>query len=73
MKSAMQELIEYIVTTIGNPNRQSHIIDKAQSLLEKEKQQIIDAYIDGKSNEQSGTLDEINMTGKYYYNQTFEQ
>jgi hypothetical protein len=66
MKTAMQELIEYL-----NGDTYAGICDirdRAEELLEKEKEQIIDSY-------NQGTLDgessEINYPN--YYNETFNQ
>jgi len=56
MKTAMQELIEYL-----DPIHSS-IKDKAIQLLEVEKKQIIDAY----------DLDRIEQIGKTYYNETYD-
>lgn len=53
MKTAMQELIEWAISL---QDKQQQCIDwiviknKAESLLEKEKEQIIDAYEEGKEN-----------------------
>jgi GTP-binding protein EngB required for normal cell division len=43
MKTAMQELIEFIESTNNTPHVNLTIMDKAKKLLEKEKEQIIDA------------------------------
>lgn len=68
MKTAMQELIEYIDSIWSNGGWEETIKEKAKELLEKEKKHIIDAY-------NQGTLDgessEINYPN--YYNETFNQ
>ena len=70
MKTALQELIEYV----DNPMK-SNAISKLElvfylknTLLEKEKEQIIDAYY-GKINGVFGYREE----GQEYYNQTYNQ
>ena len=70
MKTAMQELIEWI----DNDFRKQSTIptiqqlkNKAEYLLEKEKEQIIDAYY-GKINGVFGYREE----GEQYYNQTYK-
>jgi len=74
MKTAMQELIEWLngeIYTEQDPLTQMKITAyrmKAQLLLEKEKEQIIDAYY-GKINGVFGYREE----GEQYYNQTYNQ
>jgi hypothetical protein len=64
-KTPMQELIEWINSNTnerGNTRLNNFdIIDKAKSLLEKEKQVIIDI------------ADELGINGNDYYNQKFKQ
>ena len=67
MKTAMQELIEYV----DNPMK-SNAISKLElvfylknTLLEKEKEQICNAYTDG--------LEGPYIGAEQYYNQTFNQ
>jgi hypothetical protein len=67
MKTALQELIEYIEEWQPKNKFTEPIWHKAKSLLEKEKQQIIEAYIAGYSNWDSELEEEK------YYNDTFEQ
>ncbi len=43
MKTAIQELIEFIESTNNTPHVNLTIMDKAKKLLEKEKEQIIEA------------------------------
>jgi low affinity Fe/Cu permease len=47
MKTAMQELIEFIESTNNTPHVNLTIMDKAKKLLEKEKEQIQKAFSDG--------------------------
>jgi hypothetical protein len=65
MKTAMQELIELIV----NNKIRLDIIEKNQEMwLEKEKEQIVDAYY--------GNIDGVfgyREEGQEYYNQTYNQ
>ena len=74
MKTAMQELIELIrftdkecYSTMFNEG----LFDKA---LEKEKEQIINAYEDGKENQRESITNIYKyIIGEYYYNQTYNQ
>ena len=74
MKTAMQELIELIrftdkecYATMFNEG----LFDKA---LEKEKEQIINAYEDGKENQRESITNIYKyIIGEYYYNQTYNQ
>jgi hypothetical protein len=72
MKTVMQDLIEwyqkehFVKTTFH-----IQLLNKFESLLEKEKEQIIDAYENGVGDE-----NERNLSGKFtcaelYYNQTY--
>ena len=63
MKTAMQELIELIV----NNRTRLDIIEKNQQMwLEKEKEQIIDAYSNGSNDRLYNRIND-------YYNQTYNQ
>jgi hemoglobin-like flavoprotein len=77
MKTAMQELIEYIESNEIVYNKD--LILKLKELLEKEKEQIIDAwqeaYVTGcvvGSNDYTNENEETD-NGAYYYNQTYNQ
>jgi hypothetical protein len=88
MKTAMQELIEFIESTNNTPYVNLTIMDKAKKLLEKEKEQIIDAgnacsiktivhreKLDEMSEDElrdSLVKDTISY-GDEYYNQTYNQ
>ena len=61
-KTSMQELIDWLDPSF------SSVIDKAKELLEKEKQQIIDAHKDGQS--LVSCKDEY---AENYYNDTYNQ
>jgi hypothetical protein len=63
MKTAMQELIEY-AHDLDFGGWEDVFIQKATELLEKEKKQIIDAYINGYTSYDS------EMSGFEYYTQT---
>ena len=69
MKTAMQELIDWSYENDKSdcPIEAYDIIKKAKELLEKEKEQIIDAYTEGYTNWDS------EMTSIQYYNQTYNQ
>ena len=63
-KTAMQELIEWI----DNTDNHIDILDvrnKAAELLEKEKQMIMNSWMDGKENKQFG-YDVFDDAEKYY-------
>ena len=64
MKTAMQELIEY-AHDLDFGGWEDVFIQKATELLEKEKEQIINAYMDG-----NHIKDEF-YNPKEYYNQTY--
>lgn len=65
MKSAMQELIDFGWENLDRSPMS--IIRKAEKLLEKEKQQIIDAYNNGTQQNSPP------MEGSQYYNKTYSQ
>ena len=65
MKTAMQELIDYMKTYFHLKDESLEIFDKA---LEKEKEQIMDSYLQGSFD------DGPNITNsEEYYNQTYNQ
>jgi|GEM_PF-6413581 len=64
MKSAMQELIYFVKTELKlSGYEHADILNKCNTLLEKEKQQIIEAY-------RTGVWE--NFTAEQYYNKKFE-
>jgi hypothetical protein len=82
MKTAIQELIEkfqqYNKPKIKGLVRINmsldNVIEFCEEALEKEKEQIIDAYEDGKENERDSITNIYNYRiGEFYYNQTYNQ
>ncbi len=81
MKTAMQEFIDYmkeynmILIKEGiEPNLLISMLQhKAEKLLEKEKEQIIDAYENGVCDENERNLSGQFTNAKQYYNQTYDQ
>ena len=71
MKTAMQELIEFIDDnfTVSNSPQISSIYYKAQESLEKEKEQIKKAFEFGVADAYNFIEDEAEQ----YYNQTYNQ
>jgi hypothetical protein len=71
MKTSMQELIEFIDDKfiVSNSTQISSIYHKVQELLEKEKEQIIDARNDGIVSNIKGYC----ISNEEYYNQTYNQ
>ena len=84
MKTAMQELIDKIQYSIDvqsgvsltetQVNTLKAVMLIAETSLEKEKEQIIEAYEDGKQNGMD-SITNIHMyiIGEKYYNQTYNQ
>jgi hypothetical protein len=83
MKTAMQELIEFIESTNNTPHVNLTIMDKAKKLLEKEKEQIITDYSNGllyalgykhqDKNIDYGVTMQSKAEADIYYNQTYDQ
>ena len=81
MKTAMQELINSIQGSIDHPqtiDKQKYVLISiklfAQALLEKEKEQIIDAANQKIFGDITFTgSDEVITKGENYYNQTYNQ
>lgn len=71
MKTAMQELLEWVRATLPMDLDTPMLIEeKIESLLEKEKQQIIDARVDGDT--WSTAIKEMRTAyAELYYNETF--
>jgi hypothetical protein len=69
MKTAMQELIEEL-QSINDFKYKGLVIELIKNKLEKEKEQIMDAYEIGYDNNEYPS---IMQTGKEYYNQTYNQ
>ena len=75
MKTAMQELIRHIQNNATKFSLMNtyNMLKEIEPYLEKEKEQIIDAYENGVGDE-----NERNLSGKFtnaeeYYNQTYNQ
>jgi hypothetical protein len=71
MKTAMEELIEYIEEWTAKNKTTDGIWSKAKSLLSKEKQQIIDAWENGYQHGACVNEDKDKFHGVQYYNETF--
>jgi len=67
-KTAMMELIQFILDNRGS---QKDILDEAKSLLETEKNQIVDAHTQGQC--MSSSLPILEKYGEAYYTQTYKQ
>ena len=75
MKTAMQELIEWMEKDLENGKKTiGNILEKSNKLLEKEKEQIINAhtnaYLIGEDNI---SVEDANKASEQYYNQTYNQ
>jgi hypothetical protein len=76
MKTAMQELIDYVDTIWSNGGWEETIKEKAKELLEKEKEQIITAFEVGYKSCDLDETFEINRklaSGELHYNKTYNQ
>lgn len=62
--TALQKLIEYIIDDESNSKSKSDILNKAQSLLEIEKQDLISAWKSGKNSDYYETS-QIYINKKY--------
>ena len=72
MKTAMQELIEFVNTRCLNGD---FVLEKANQLLEKEKEQIITAFEVGYKSCDLDETFEINRklaSGELHYNKTYK-
>ena len=75
MKTAMQELIEWMEKDLENGKKTiGNILEKSNKLLEKEKEQIINAhtnaYLIGEDNI---SVEDANKASEQYYNQTYNK
>jgi hypothetical protein len=68
MKTAMQELIDWIEERFNNP-KETEVFKKATELLEKEKEQIESAFDLGRDEVTSVFI----IDGEDYYNKNFTQ
>jgi len=73
MKTAMEELIEWTNQYEGKMISADQVVLKAYKLIEKEKEQIIGAFNYGYYCASNGTIDELELGEKEYYNQTYNQ
>lgn len=77
MKTAMQELIEYVQELYSKDDILEVIVNKANRLLEKEKEQIMKAVKDSyectynSCDSGCGGNIEIDFTPQEYYNETY--
>lgn len=70
-KTAMQELFEKIHSeTFGLIEAWEWLIDNKEAFIEKEKQQIIDAWKDGLEDGLFGIIS--TLTPEQYYNETYK-
>ncbi len=66
----MQELMQWMEKNEFMVNK--GFIEKINECLEKEKEQIINAYEDGKENQRDSITNIYNyIIGEFYYNQTY--
>jgi hypothetical protein len=72
MKTAVQEFIEYLEKAYYINELTNFDKDKIQ-FLEKEKEQIIDAYENGVGDENERNLSGQFTNAEEYYNQTYNQ
>jgi hypothetical protein len=74
MKTAMQELMNYLDSDVFGI---CDIRDRAEKLLEKEKEQIIETYMLGFNDSYKYQIQKSNKVtprnGEEYYNQTYNQ
>lgn len=71
MKTAMQELIDEMTYMLTEGERSIYALrEKARKLLEKEKQQIMDAWVDGDNSDCLSEQDSSDFAERYY-NETF--
>ncbi len=73
MKTAIEELIEYIEEWTPKNKITDGIWSKAKSLLELEKQQIIDAWENSYRHGACVNEDKDKYHGSQYYNETFNK
>jgi hypothetical protein len=70
MKTAMQDMIEWIEQRFNNP-QETEVFKKATELLEKEKEQILEAVKFGQNNH-TEWIPEDEMIAKNYFNDKYE-
>jgi hypothetical protein len=73
MITAMQELIDSFYKRPQDFRYLGLIISECEKLLEKEKQQIIEAFVQGRDNSiDYFTENDFKLTEENYYNKTFK-
>jgi hypothetical protein len=72
MKTAMQDMLEWIELRFNNP-QETEVFKKATELLEKEKEHIKDAWDAGMSEGIGTTMADLDWDGEFinYYNETY--
>lgn len=73
--TAMQELAKHLSDAWSSPGDLWHpdkIIEKVESMFEKEKKQIIEAYSKGLINGSGSHFLQKKKSGEQYYNETFK-
>jgi hypothetical protein len=74
MKTAMQQMLMFINSFDEEPINPIFLRLMAEQLIEKEKEQIVDAYEDGKENQRESITNIYKyIIGEYYYNQTYNK
>lgn len=79
MKTAMQELHKHFIDAWSSPGdcwNPGKVIDKIESMIEKEKKQIVNDFENGYKSCDLDEALEINKTmfsGEEYYNQAYNQ
>ena len=72
MKTPMQELLEWVRATLPMDLETPRLIEqKIESMLEKEKQQIMDAHSDGALHTDWDENTDVIENAQDYYNETF--
>ena len=77
MKTPIQELIEHFTDAWSSPSdlwKPSKVIEKIESMLEREKQLLKDVYEDGREEEYDFFVNALKRDSfEDYYNNIFEQ
>lgn len=73
MKTAIQELIDWANQYKGQMISADQVVLHAHKLIEKEKEQIIDAYENGVGDENERNLSGRFTNAEQYYKQTYNQ
>jgi hypothetical protein len=74
MKTAVEWLVEEFKEKLIGNNLPNWVLDVIQQAKEMEKEQIIDSYRDGRSDQQSDRPSKFyNRMAEQYYNETFKK